>query len=151
MEINVVDLEPLRVAALSHKGAFSQIGGVFNRLHGLLQEDHLESAPLVAIYLDDPHQVSEDLLRSFAGAILRKDAELPAGTESVTIPGGRYAMASFVGDYSNLPKAWEDFYVKGVGPSGLKTKADLCFERYINTPMDTKPENLITELYAPIE
>jgi AraC family transcriptional regulator len=150
MEINVVEIEELRVAGLPHHGAYGKIGPSFMKLHDLVKESEIQAAPLVGIYYDDPHSVPEDKLRSVAGIIVQQDANVPAGLEETNIPGGKYAMASIVGPYSKLPKAWEDFYIQGIGPAGLKTKADLCFERYLNTPGEAKEEDLITELYAPL-
>ena len=150
MEIHTVDVEPMRVLGLEHHGAYQNIGRTFGLLYA--HQDSLgdRHAPLVAIYYDDPHQVPEEKLRAVAGVVAKSDVKTK--DDEITeaqIPGGKYAMTSFVGDYSKLGKAWEEFYGSIFG-SGLKTKADLCFERYINTPADTAPNELITELYAPL-
>jgi AraC family transcriptional regulator len=150
MEVHAVEVEPMRVLGLEHHGAYNLIGQTFGRL-----QDHLDfledrDARLVAIYFDDPHVVPEDKLRSVAGVVVpsetaKKDEEI----KEVEVPGGKYAMASVVGDYSKLGKAWEEFF-GSIFARGLKTKADPCFERYLNTPEETAAENLITELYAPL-
>jgi AraC family transcriptional regulator len=151
MEVNVVELEPMRLAAISHRGSYQSISKAFGELNGWQESNGLLHGPLVAVYYDDPHQVPEADLRSEAGVVIHGDAPISGDrVHEVKIPGGRYAMASYRGDYSGLPKAWEEFYMQGTIPAGLKTKADACFERYINTPMDSAPEDLITELYAPL-
>jgi len=150
MEIHSVEIEPLQVIGLTHTGSYTAIGQKFEQLSKLQGESELKSAPLVAIYYDDPHQVPEENLRSFAGVIVHQGNEHnDSAMQQASIPGGKYAMASYTEPYSGLPKAWEDFYGSIFG-SGLKTKADLCFERYINTPADVQPSELITELYAPL-
>jgi AraC family transcriptional regulator len=151
MEIHVVDLEPMRLAAVSHRGDYGKIGEAFGLLDVWAKQQRLEHAPLVAVYYDDPHSVSEPELRSEAGVIVHGDTEISGeGVHEVQVPGGRYAMGTYVGDYSGLPKAWEDFYVTGIMKAGLKTKPDACFERYVMTTADVAPEELITELYAPL-
>lgn len=151
MEVNVVELEPMRLAAVSHRGSYQSVGEAFGRLNAWQMAKGLEHGPLVAVYYDDPHQVAENDLRSDAGVVVHGDQPIEGdGVKEIRIPGGRYAMASYVGDYSGLGKAWEDFYLNGTIPAGLKTKPDVCFERYLNTPMDTPPSELITELYAPL-
>jgi AraC family transcriptional regulator len=150
MEIHTVEIEPLHVRGLEHKGPYQSIGQTFDRLSEHQDSLGPKSAPLVAIYYDDPHEIPAENLRAVAGVIVQGESKTEdQEVKDVKIPGGRYAMASFVGDYSKLGKAWEEFYGSVFG-SGLKTKADLCFERYINTPADTAPTELITELYAPL-
>lgn len=151
MEVHVVELEPMRLAAISHRGSYQSIGEAFGLLNGWQESSGYRHGPLVAVYYDDPHQVPEQELRSEAGVVIHGDVAVEGeGVHEVKIPGGRYAMASYRGDYSGLAKAWEEFYLQGTLPAGLKTKPDACFERYINTPMDSAPEDLITELYAPL-
>ena len=151
MEIHIVDLEPMRLAAVPHRGDYGKIGDAFGLLDVWAKQQRLEHAPLVAVYYDDPHNVAEAELRSEAGVIVHGGTEiLGEGVHEVHVPGGKYAMGSYVGDYSGLPKAWEDFYINGVMRSGLKTKPDACFERYVTTPADAPAGELITELYAPL-
>ena len=151
VEVNVVELEPMRLAAVSHRGSYQKIGEAFGRLHAWQQNNHLESGPLVAVYYDDPHNTPEADLKADAGVVVRGEGPIEGEeVHEVKIAGGRYAMASYVGDYEGLGKAWEDFYVTGIGAAGLKTKPDACFERYLNTPIEVPPEELITELYAPL-
>ena len=150
MEIHTVDIEPMKVAGLSHKGSYSEIGRKFEELSKWQDHTELKNAPLVALYYDDPHNVPEKDLRSFAGVVMSADYDLKdRSVEQATVPGGKYAMTSFTGQYSKLPKAWEEFYGNIFG-KGMKTKADLCFERYINLPGEVPPDELITELYAPL-
>jgi len=151
MEVHQVDMDQLRVVGLKHSGPYHNIGQVFERLHAFQISQHVERAPLVAIYYDDPHHVPEENLRSLAGVIVQSSAAISAADlVEENIPAGRYAMTSFVGHYSGLPKAWEDFY-GAIFSQGMKTKADLCYERYINTPADVPANELITELYAPLQ
>jgi len=150
MEIHTVDIEPMHVRGLDHKGAYQDIGQTFSKLHEHQDELGPKSAPLVAIYYDDPHKVPAEKLRAVAGVIVQdSESKIDEPLKDVEIPGGKYAMTSVVGPYSKLGKSWEEFYGSIFG-KGMKTKAELCFERYINTMEDTSPEDLITELYAPL-
>lgn len=150
MEVHTVEIEPMRVIGLSHSGPYQTIGGTFDKLHEMGEASGITKGPLVAIYFDDPHNVPEEKLRSVAGVIVGQDVPAAATPlQEFEIPGGKYAMTSFVGNYSKLGKAWEDFYGSIFG-SGLKTKADLCFERYVTVHGEAPPDELITELYAPL-
>jgi AraC family transcriptional regulator len=150
MEIKTVDKPQMRVIGLPHQGAYSKIGETFGELHKFESQIGNAGKGLVAIYFDDPHKVPEENLRSLAGVIVSDDVDLDVpDLEVATIPAGRYAMTEIDGDYSKLPAAWEGFYGK-IFADGLKTKADLCYEKYLNTPMDVSPDKLETELYAPL-
>ena len=149
MEIEVVDVEAATVVGIPHKGDYQKIGEKFQELHKWQTANASDlSGSLVAIYYDDPHHVAPEQLRSFAGMII-DGSVAGGGVEEIQIPGGKYAKATFIGDYSKLGGAWEEFFGSIFG-GGLKTKAELCFEKYFNTPMDTAPEQLKTELYAPL-
>ena len=151
MQVHVVDLEPLRLVAMPHRGAYAKIGETFGKLHNWLERNGLEDAPKIAIYYDDPYNTPEDQLRSEACAILRPDDQVSGeDVKETTIPAGRYAMTSFAGPYSALGGAWYRFYTELIPKAGLSTTEDLCFERYVQMPHKGSPDDPITELYAPI-
>jgi AraC family transcriptional regulator len=145
-------MDPIPVVAMAHRGAYTRIGETFEKLGKALKEQGLLGDLLIAIYYDDPHSTSEENLRSYACAVVDGNTDVSApGLIRMEVPGGRYAVATAIGPYSNLPKAWEDFFVEGIGKSGLKTKPDLCFEKYLSSMGEVAPDALVTELYAPIE
>jgi len=147
MDVQVVEKEKMQVAGLSHRGAYNGIGEKFAQLQDLAPAPEKRMGT-VALYYDDPHSTPEEDLRSLAGIIV-SDGEKIAGLENAEIPAGKYAMATFIGDYIELPKAWEEFY-GAIFAQGLKTKADLCFEQYRNMPGEVPDDQLKTELYAPL-
>ena len=151
MNVRLVDREPVRVAYLRHTGPYGPALGVFwmTAVAPWMQTNHLMGRDRFGISLDDP-AVTKPAQCRYDACVASPEGEVLSGDPGrKVIPGGKYAMTSVVGDYAKLGKAWEDFYGSIFG-SGLKTKADLCFERYINTPADTVPDELITELYAPL-
>ncbi|MEA2553659.1 MAG: AraC family transcriptional regulator [Fimbriimonadaceae bacterium] len=152
MQVRAVEIDAIPVVATAHQGAYTRIGETFEKLGEALKEQGLPGGSLIAIYYDDPHSTPEENLRSYACAVVHGNTDVSAsGLIRMEIPGGRYATATATGPYSNLPKAWEDFFIEGIGKSGLKTKPDLCFEKYLNTMGEVAPDALVTELYAPIE
>lgn len=146
MEVVPIRLEAIRLAALSHEGPYETIRQTFEKL----SRAGLPSGPLVAVYYDDPHVVPPADLRSEAGVVVAEDFRIQGDLHQVVLPAGQYAKAAYAGPYEGLPGAWEEFYMRGIPAAGLHTRQDLCFEKYLNTPLDTRPEDLVTELYAPL-
>jgi AraC family transcriptional regulator len=67
------------------------------------------------------------------------------------IGGGKYAKYTYQGPYNKLDKAWHDVLAE-VGKSTAYTTADKpSLEVYLNDPSQVKPEELITEIYLPVE
>ena len=50
MEVNVVELEPMRLAAISHHGSYQSISKAFGELNGWQESNGLLHGPLVAVY-----------------------------------------------------------------------------------------------------
>ena len=77
------------------------------------------------------------------------DGRFLAGDQRLTlrrIPAGRYAVAHYVGPYEEI----EDTYIALLGRwlprRGYELASDPVVEHYLNSPMDTPPEKLRTEV-----
>jgi AraC family transcriptional regulator len=152
MQVEIVEMPVLRVAALRHVGPYSQISQTFSKLSqiaglaGLVRND----AAMVALYHDDPESVPQDRLRSDAGIIVPAGAQIPATLTEQTLPAARYAKTVHRGPYEQLGDAWARFLGEWLPSSGQRLASTPSFELYRNTPLDTPKEQLITELYAPL-
>jgi len=73
---------------------------------------------------------------------------LPRELSYEKFPGGKYSRFTLTGSYSNLPQAsgrvWEI-----VSKSDLMLRADWAIENYLNDPMATPEDKLITEILVP--
>lgn len=152
MHVELKTLEAMRTAAVHHVGPYHQIGEAFGRLGALVgAQNGAPGGQMVAVYHDDPEAVPPDALRSDAALTIADGAKLPAGTTELTIPGGRYACYRHVGPYSELPDVWQRLLGQWLPQSGHRIVAGgVSFEIYRNTPMDTAPALLITEIYVPV-
>jgi AraC family transcriptional regulator len=56
-----------------------------------------------------------------------------------------------VGSYETLPNSWRQLVDKELPESGHARRAGAGLEIYRNTPGTVPPEQLVTELYVPIE
>lgn len=150
MNVEIRVLPEKRVATVSHRGPYEMIWTAFERLGDLVGPDRLlEASALVGIYYADPRTTPAAELRSDAGIIVPEAAALPPGLVEVRIVAGRYAVATHVGPYQKLPGLWARF-MEWLEASGEQFGRGATFELYLNTPLDTKPEDLKTELYIPL-
>jgi AraC family transcriptional regulator len=142
----------LHVAAIPHHGAYPDIGATFTTLFERLLAAGLAqrfSGPTVAVYYDDPSDTPVTELRAHAGIVVTPGA-LPEGFDTVDIPGGRQAVLILKGPYDGIPAAWDWLYGTWLPQSGEVPADRPPFETYPNSPLDTAPADLITEIRLPL-
>jgi AraC family transcriptional regulator len=144
---------PIRLAALPHKGAYFEISRAFQKLSAVMASRDLfrHAGRMIAVFYDDPQSVAEPDLRSHAGFELTSDADLAAPLEDVTLPAGRQAVLTYTGPYAGLPAAYDELFGVWLPQSGEEPADAPSFEVYLNSPMDTAPEELVTELHLPLK
>ena len=67
------------------------------------------------------------------------------------IPAGRYAIFLYTGPYDNLQAVYDTIYGKYLPEMECTIRDEASAERYLNNPCDTPPEELLTEIYIPVE
>lgn len=146
--------EPARhLIAVPHKGPYMHIAQAFEKLGAIVQARDLWSAArgMLGVYYDDPAAVKASDLRSHAGIVVDAGLQTPDGLDSVDLPGGETAVLRFKGHYSGLPAAYDYLYGQWLPQSGREAANSPVFEVYLNTPMDTKPEDLLTDISVPLK
>lgn len=153
MVVQVVTQPAQRVAAVSHRGPYQQIGEAFMRLDRIARESGLDKLPgiaLVGIFHDDPAVVPADQLRAEAGLVVPAAAALPSSLTEVTIPAGRYARTEHRGPYERLGETWTRLR-EWLPANGHRMRDGASYEQYKNTPAQVAPADLRTDLYLPVE
>lgn len=151
-QVEIVKRPARRVVGLEHRGAYSAIGGAFERLAAMLEAGGhwSEAIEVVAVYLDDPGEVAEADLRSMAGIAVRKGLPLPEGLAEAKLPGGQHAVLTLAGPYDGLPAAWAWIYREWLPGSEHEVRTGSPFEIYRNMPGEVPPEDLRTEICVPV-
>jgi len=75
---------------------------------------------------------------------------IPAGLESWSIPEMQAFAVDHTGSYDHLGNAWSAAHQHVRGKKGLKPSKVGGYELYKNSPNDTPPEELRTEIYIPL-
>ncbi|MGL4239302.1 AraC family transcriptional regulator [Tabrizicola sp.] len=144
---------PLHLAAVPHKGPYFEISRAFQKLSAVMASRDLfrKSGRMVGVFYDDPQSVPAPELRSHAAFELTGKADLSDPLEAVSLPGGRHAVLTYKGPYAGLPAAYDQLYGAWLPGSGEEPAETPSFEVYLNSPMDTAPEDLVTELHLPLK
>lgn len=151
----VVEQEPKTVLYLNASGNYSNVdfGSIYQRMWNQVKSQGLFSPGIehLAIYYDSPDITAEENLKCDICLRVCKAAE-PNGDIGVkTIGGGRFAMFTYIGEYSKVGAAYDKIYGELLAHGGFQTRSNYCYEKYVSDPRRTAPEKLKTEIYIPIE
>ncbi len=150
--VEIRDLPARRLAALPHTGAYHEVGRTFEKVSAVFSGRNLWGGAkgMIGVYYDDPSTVAEDALRSHAGVWVGPDFDVPDDLEEATLPAGPHAVLVYKGPYNGLRDAYQDLYGRWLPESGRVPAHAAPFEVYLNSPMDTAPADLLTEICAPL-
>ena len=140
-------------AAQAHSGAYQEISAAYETLIKTCLEAGLKGRMglLVAYFWDDPTEVPVEKLRSHAGVILPDGVAVPKGLDPIKVAPCKVMVITHKGPYTGLPTAWGYLYGEALPTSGrAPSSVEPPFERYLNSPMDTPPEALLTEIVMPL-
>ena len=151
VEIKTFPARPL--LAVAHRGPYPEIGRAFEKLSAVIATRNLFSqvVQMVAVYYDDPSAVDPMDLRSHAAFEMSGPLAADAPLEALELAGGRHAVMHFKGPYAGLSTAYDQLYGTWLPSSGEMPSDHASFEIYLNSPMDTAPEDLLTLLCVPLK
>ncbi len=135
---------PMRLAAVPHKGPYFEISRAFQKLAAVMGTRDLfaKAGRMVGVFYDDPQSVPWPDLRSHAAFEVTGDAVLEDPLEEVMLAPGRQAV---------LPAAYDQLFGVWLPQSGEEPADMPSFEVYLNSPQDTAPDDLVTELHLPLK
>jgi predicted dithiol-disulfide oxidoreductase (DUF899 family)/DNA gyrase inhibitor GyrI len=152
LKVQIKKIEPIRVAFVRHIGPYMECGAAWGKLMPALTKRGVTpgDSMVLGIGHDNPEITPAAELRYDACVSVGEDFQ-PDGEISVqTIPGGEYAVATYVGPYDNLSDVYRAFLGRCLPESGREIGTGFCFEVYVNDAAKTAPADLITEIYAPL-
>ncbi|MEM1237077.1 MAG: AraC family transcriptional regulator [Pseudomonadota bacterium] len=152
-DVTIDDTPGFRVAAQGHKGPYPEIARAFEQFGATMTSRNLwpHTRGMVGIFYDDPSTTPEEELRSHAGAVVTAEMEIPGDMDEIAIAPGRLAKLRLKGPYSGLAAAYDYFYGEWLQASGEEPADAPSFELYVNSPMDTAPDGLLTDICMPLK
>jgi AraC family transcriptional regulator len=104
----------------------------------------------IGISHDDPNITEPEKTRYDACIIISRDVK-PEGEIGVKeIAGGKYAVFIHKGSYEDFGNSYGYIFGKWLPESGMVLRDVPSFEKYLNSPDNTKPEKLMTEIWVPV-
>lgn len=151
--VSVEHHNPVRCISVPHTGPYLQIDAAMGQLFGALAQNEMlgPDTQMQAVFFDDPDLVATDDLRAAACAPCADDTNLPEGTEELLRPAGTYAKLEYTGPYADMKDAYRWLYGVWLPNSGYEISERPGFEAYLNSPVDTAPAELRTDIFLPVE
>jgi AraC family transcriptional regulator len=153
MDVIIKKVEPMRVAFMRHVGPYQEVGGTWERLLPWLgKEGYIGGDSMfIGICHDDPEVAPANKVR-YDACVTVDSGFVPNGEIGVqTIDGGDYARSTHFGPYGQISRTYARLLGQWLPCSGRELRACPCFEVYLNSPEHTNPEDLLTDLYAPLQ
>lgn len=153
MTVAIRQLEQMRVAFMRHDGPYNEVGKTWDRFMMLLGKQGLlgGDAQFIGICHDDPAVTPFDKIR-YDACMTVDDRFQPQGEIGVQVlAGGDYAVLTHFGPYEKLGESYAKLLGQWLPRSGRNLRSTPCFEIYLNSPENTDPADLVTDLCAPLE
>jgi AraC family transcriptional regulator len=150
--VEIKTLPPQRVVYLRHTGPYDQVGVTWSKLAAWAGPRGLfgPATRSIGVSYDDPQITPTEKLRYDAAIAVNRPVQ-PEGEFGVTeLAGGDYATLLHKGPYETLGRAYQALLGGWLPQSGRELRDAPCFEVYLNSPQNTRPEELLTVIHAPV-
>jgi AraC family transcriptional regulator len=153
MNVKIQQLKPTVVAFMRHVGPYDQVGVTWDELLTVLGKEGWLGGPaqFIGICHDDPAVTLSNKVRYDACVTVDGNFRGQGGVSTQTIPGGDYAVMTHFGPYETLGESYAKLLGQWLPRSGRSLRTTPCFEIYLNSPESAEPEDLITDIHAPLE
>lgn len=153
MDVEIRNVEPMRVAFVRHVGPYEQCGKAWDSLCGWADPRRLlrKETMFIGIGHDDPKVTPPEKVRYDACVTVGPDVEGEGPVGVKDVGGGEYAVAVHKGPYDGLEEAYAWLCGVWAPGAGREIRAEPALEVYLNHPDSTPPEDLLTAIHMPLE
>jgi AraC family transcriptional regulator len=154
MTPEIRNIDPMPVLFVRRTGPYYQAAGEafgvlcqFAGPRGLLGP----ASRMIGISHDDPHVTEESKFRYDACVTIDREVTPEGEVRMKSIAGGKYAIFLHAGAYEGFQQTYDEIFKAWLPGSGEKLREEPCFEVYLNSPDQVKPEDLRTEIWLPLQ
>jgi len=155
MNVNIVDFPSTRVAVLRHRGAPERVNDTAKVFIEWRKESGLspvQSSHTYGIAYDDPSNTQPETFRfDICGSVNEPIAENRFGIINGDIPAGRCAVLRHRGPHAHLTESVYYLCREWLPASGEELRDYPLFFHYLNLITDTPENELITDIYLPLQ
>jgi AraC family transcriptional regulator len=149
-EVEIKEIESSWYACMVFGGPFDRMEKSVQTFIGeFFKQGLAPTGALLGIYFNDARLVKPEELKWDVGFPVNKDANVQPPLKKVEFKKTTAAVYLHIGPYENMDKAYEKIF-KFVEDNGYKIVWPV-FDKYLNNPMEVKPEELKTEMIIPVE
>ena len=152
MNVEIVEFPQTKVAFVRHTGPYKDCGKAWETLcnwagpNGMLQP----GCTFFGLCHDDPDVTDPDKIRYDACISIDTDCQTEGQIQIKSIQAGPYAKTTHFGPYDNLSKTYAKLCGQWIPEKGYEPDSKPSIEIYLNSPEDTDPKDLITDVYVPL-
>ena len=144
--VRVVELPARQVLALRHVGPVATIPHTWRRMEQRFGERPMSD--WLGLSVGEPDEAEGF---AYYVGLTPREGDVPDATlEILQVPAGTWALYELAGPYTRINTAFEAIYSRWMPGSGYEPDQRLALERYLNSPRDAAPADLLTELLIPI-
>jgi DNA gyrase inhibitor GyrI/AraC-like DNA-binding protein len=145
----VEDLELVYIRIVGKYGESELYGTAWDKLVRFLSDNQAlsDGTRLIGISFDDPHVTKSEHCRFYACALVQMKIVPKGEFGTIRLPKGKYAVYTLKGSYSGLQELYNNISIN----FDYNMRYGLAFEEYLNSPLDTKEEELLTKIFIPIK
>ena len=148
---SIKEVPPFAYCCIVHTGPISDMASVIGQLIQAMQQQNIFSAirgPMVAVYYSTLTTADSQDASWEVGFIVTEQTMPQAPLVKKVWSKNTVAAATHVGPYQKLGETIEKL-VAWIDTQGYAA-GDPLLERYLNNPMQVKPEELRTEIWIPV-
>lgn len=151
LEVRIVSLPITPVAFMRHIGPYGEVGQTWNKFFAWAGPKGLlgRKAKILGIVHDDPEVTPPEKVR-YDVCVVVDDRFRPEGEIGLLEIGGEFAVATHRGSYETLGATYGRLCGKWLPRSGRELRSAPPLEFYRNSPQDTKPGELRTDIHLPL-
>lgn len=159
LEPKIINIESIEVLCVRHIGAYSKCEPAWEKLMTFAYTQKIKykknlmgkNSRRFGVGYDNPHTTEESKLRYDACISKDDDVPLEDGINISIIDAGKYAQFIHKGSYETLCETYNQIFHEWMSANNMTMRNTPPFEEYLNRdPRRTKPENLKTLIYIPI-
>jgi AraC family transcriptional regulator len=154
MDVRVEDVPAERVACLWGKGPYGEIMPMLWQRFCQLAGPRGLLGPggrFLSIFCDDPELTDPRECRSAACVTVDGRFKPEGELEEDQVGGGLYAIYTYKGPFAGIGAAWMQFCGQWIPQNGYEVRPARCYEVYLKDPNQVPPEEMVTELYEPVQ
>jgi AraC family transcriptional regulator len=153
MEVRIEKIEQKRVAFMRHVGPYQEVGATWQKMMAFAGPRGMCRPGMMCMGLchDDPEVTPPDKIRYDVCLTVGDDFQ-PEGEVGVQdVFGGEYAVTRLIGPYEQLANTYAELCGQWLPSHGREPRPGPTVEVYHNSPQTTSPENLVTDVYVPLQ